>query len=520
MARKDSQRTAQTRAWSDIIGIVLIACALLLLVAQLSFERTDLEDNRLPPHNWIGKAGAHVAWWLFFLFGGGAYVLPLLMVVFGLGYLFVSLSFLRRRSPWGIVLFGCFIGTLDLYMNKAVHDKMAIQPNLPTAGFLEKMAFNLNAPSAGGVLGDGLNKLIFGHFGKPGASIIFITLYFISLLFLTNFQLAEWLRAAWATVRNRPKEDESGWTAEEKALARKARELEHQAEKLKQQVEKQSPRPAEGNDSREARPVLGADLQPVPAPSVRDLSIPAARGGKPAKPKGSEQPVVEPDMVGEVIPAKEVVAATAVGPATTSEVLGKETPDKSLSGGALGTGTSGSQSRPAAEPIVASADGPDGTPVADSVTINDNSGGRIKKAARKKPITVASAPAIGNYQLPPMDFLHLPDQTVRPTESKEELMANARLMQSTLAQFDIEVALGDITKGPTITRYELHPAPGVRLEKITALSNNIAAALKAERIHILAPVPGKSSVGVEVPNAVKTKVIMRDLLESEEWAKT
>ena len=99
-------------------------------------------------------------------------------------------------------------------------------------------------------------------------------------------------------------------------------------------------------------------------------------------------------------------------------------------------------------------------------------------------------------------------------------MANARLMQQTLAQFDIEVSLGDITKGPTITRYELHPAPGVKLEKITALSNNIAAALKAERIHILAPVPGKSSVGVEVPNSIKTKVIMRDLLESDEWRNT
>ena len=57
-------------------------------------------------------------------------------------------------------------------------------------------------------------------------------------------------------------------------------------------------------------------------------------------------------------------------------------------------------------------------------------------------------------------------------------MSNARLIQQTLAQFDIEVALGDITKGPTITRYELHPAPGVKLEKIAALNNNIAAALK------------------------------------------
>src|SRR5437773_3240296 len=99
-------------------------------------------------------------------------------------------------------------------------------------------------------------------------------------------------------------------------------------------------------------------------------------------------------------------------------------------------------------------------------------------------------------------------------------MANARLIQQTLAQFDIEVAHVDITKGPTITRYELHPAPGVKLEKITALNNNIAAALKAERIHILAPVPGKSSVGFEVPNIIKTKVIIRDLLESEEWRST
>jgi S-DNA-T family DNA segregation ATPase FtsK/SpoIIIE len=143
---------------------------------------------------------------------------------------------------------------------------------------------------------------------------------------------------------------------------------------------------------------------------------------------------------------------------------------------------------------------------------------RLKPQPRKpKPIAVASTPLIGNYQLPSMDFLQHPDTTLKPTESKEELMANARLMQQTLAQFDIEVSLGDITKGPTITRYELHPAPGVKLEKISALGNNIAAVLKAERINILAPVPGKSSVGVEVPNAIKTKVIMRDLLESDEW---
>ena len=137
-----------------------------------------------------------------------------------------------------------------------------------------------------------------------------------------------------------------------------------------------------------------------------------------------------------------------------------------------------------------------------------------------KPMAVASVPMIGNYQLPSLDFLQHADMTIKPTETKEELMANARLIQSTLAQFDIEVSLGDITKGPTITRYELHPAPGVILDDIAALSNNLTAALKAEHINIIIQLPGKSSVEVEVPNLVKTKVVLRDLFESDEWRNT
>jgi DNA segregation ATPase FtsK/SpoIIIE-like protein len=139
---------------------------------------------------------------------------------------------------------------------------------------------------------------------------------------------------------------------------------------------------------------------------------------------------------------------------------------------------------------------------------------------KSKRITATPMPLVENYQLPPMDFLQHADMTAKLAESKEELMANARLIQATLALDNIEVALGDITKGPTITRYELHAAPGVQLEEISALSNNLADALKAEHINILTPIPGKSTVGVDVPNAIKTKVIMRDLFESDEWRNT
>jgi DNA segregation ATPase FtsK/SpoIIIE-like protein len=140
---------------------------------------------------------------------------------------------------------------------------------------------------------------------------------------------------------------------------------------------------------------------------------------------------------------------------------------------------------------------------------------------KPKPVVAASTSLIENYQLPSMDFLQMPDTTVMPgREWKEEVFAKARLIQQTLAQHDIEVSLGDITKGTTLTRYELFAAPGVKLEEISALSKNLAAALKSEHIKIITPIPGKKTVGVDVPNAIKTKVIMRDLLESEEWTLT
>src|SRR6185436_9753480 len=112
MARKDTAKPAAQRGFSDIIGIVLIAAALLLLAAQLSFDRQDVNSNRIPSneitHNWIGSAGAFMANGLFFLFGAGAFVLPMLLLLFGLGHLFEFLSYLKRRWPWaGVLFFTC-----------------------------------------------------------------------------------------------------------------------------------------------------------------------------------------------------------------------------------------------------------------------------------------------------------------------------------------------------------------------------------------------------------------------------
>ena len=92
-------------------------------------------------------------------------------------------------------------------------------------------------------------------------------------------------------------------------------------------------------------------------------------------------------------------------------------------------------------------------------------------------------------------------ETIPP---REELMANAKLIQQTLAQFDVSVSIGDITRDPIRTRYEFYPAPGVNPDKISALSNHIATALETVPIHILTLVPGKQhAVSVEVPTVIR-----------------
>jgi S-DNA-T family DNA segregation ATPase FtsK/SpoIIIE len=495
-----SRRTSEPHhGWNDVIGVALLAAALLLFVSQISFDRLDTAFSSEPHnqhiHNWIGLGGAYIALSSFFVLGVVAYVLPWLLAFFGVAFLLQFLSYLRERLWWSLI-WACVL-VISLTGMFHVFDIEHLFGTLHEA---------IGAPSAGGFLGYatyGQTRAYnygFSLVGPFGATVVYGVLGLISLLFLTNFRLGEWVRfLVQRQFEGRREKVPAGPSAQEAALERRARDLEKQAKQLQEQV---------------ARSGLGPDLKPVPEPTVRDLSVPQAKGPRIRKttlPEISKTIEPEPADEGQVIPAKEVAAVT------TTEILGKKTTDNSA----------GKTEEPkAAETkgeIAAAKDEPEKQekPAVEKPEPEIKITGITPARARKpRPITVAQTPIIGNYQLPHLDFLQLPDMTIKPTESKEELMANARLMQQTLAQFDIEVSLGDITKGPTITRYELHPAPGVKLEKITALSNNIAAALKAERIHILAPVPGKSSVGVEVPNLVKTKVIMRDLLESDEWRAT
>src|SRR6266576_4761479 len=122
-----------------------------------------------------------------------------------------------------------------------------------------------------------------------------------------------------------------------------------------------------------------------------------------------------------------------------------------------------------------------------------------------------------NYILPGVDLLDEHNLEGRAAADPSELEHVQQVLIDTLAQFGIAVAPGDITKGPTITRYEVYPAKGVRVDKIVSLERDLARATRAERINILAPIPGKDTVGIELANTRKVTVKLRELLQSSDW---
>jgi DNA segregation ATPase FtsK/SpoIIIE, S-DNA-T family len=153
-------------------------------------------------------------------------------------------------------------------------------------------------------------------------------------------------------------------------------------------------------------------------------------------------------------------------------------------------------SKPAARPVQASADGRKAEP-----------------AAEERKVTLVEQ---RDFNLPGLDLLDSPP----PLEQRkidDDFDANTKILEETLADFDIEAKVVAFNKGPVITRYELEPAAGVKIHRITSLSDNIALAMKAQSVRIVAPIPGKGTIGVEVPNSSSAIVYLKEVLDSKEY---
>lgn len=140
------------------------------------------------------------------------------------------------------------------------------------------------------------------------------------------------------------------------------------------------------------------------------------------------------------------------------------------------------------------------------------------KPAKKKPGGKSAVRSAASFELPPLDIFALPAEDERGP-SEEEVRAEAELLQEKLLSFGVQAEVVGWQTGPIITRFEISPAPGVKVNQIVNLADDLALAMRAKRIRIVAPIPGKAAVGVEIPNHIPRFVRLREILESDAFTK-
>lgn len=124
---------------------------------------------------------------------------------------------------------------------------------------------------------------------------------------------------------------------------------------------------------------------------------------------------------------------------------------------------------------------------------------------------------VKKYIIPDADLLRINTNLKLNKDDKKELLANADKLEQILLSFGVEAKILQVTKGPSVTRFELQPKAGIKVSKIVNLSDDIALGLAAKGVRIEAPIPGKAAIGIEVPNKEQTPVFFREILESNEF---
>lgn len=428
---------------NEVAGLVLFALAALLLLSQLSYSPWEVSFVKEPPNpttNWVGPVGLHAAWLAFMGCGAAAYLLPVLAAVGGALAFWTRGFGLIRFLVLGLVMVLAAAGLAD-WANKMLGGWAA--------------AKELESP--GGVVGEGLNRMLLGRFlGPVGAPLVLLTVYFTALILLLRIRPLKMIREAGPWIVNMIYRWRMARADAQKRLELQRKHLERE----KKQLEKQLRKVGTGVTEAKEGPRLGARPELPEEPPMRRVQRP--------EPKIIDAAGVPADEA--AAGGQEVVATKAPkGPKPEARRL------------------------PAAKP----------------------KGGGEEPARAVSP---QPTPSFEKYQLPPQSLLELSDPSKRVAATAEELAAKQDILVQTLKQFGITVEKGDITRGATITRYELYPAPGVRVDRILSLDRDIARAMKAESINILAPVPGKDSVAVDLPNASKVPISLRDLLETRAWS--
>jgi DNA segregation ATPase FtsK/SpoIIIE, S-DNA-T family len=482
--------------FNEVIGIAMCGVGAILFMALITYTPVDLpslirpidEGAKPPQQNWIGVMGALAAWIVFLAFGAAAYLIPVTLTWLGVAYSAMGSTWTKRKwiGMFAIIFTGsCLVAVQDWFFQD-----WAIVVEL------KKTENSVSTLYTGGYVGYWVGQSFLEPLlAKPGAIIFLGLVYLLSTILITGIHPIKLAKALLTMSRD--------WVSEQKFNFEVSKEKK-QAETLKKN-EKERMR-AEREASRRTAEALkrGRENQQLTASQAtqdfsksQELTKATQLAKKLVK---SEQLKLEP------LDRSSIELET---PKTVTDKVVAEKPEPRKP----------EPMRP--EPMKPESVKPASTfpkpQIIDSAAAKKNrtiiAGDRpfSKKSSDNPSLSVGGFEA---YETPGFDLLSYEENSVaEPEADSEALIALQNTIVETLKAFGVVVTPGDITRGPTISRFEVYPSVGLRVSRISQLEADLARATKAERINILAPIPGKDTVGIEIENNSRVAVPLRELLQ-------
>ncbi|MBE6374582.1 MAG: hypothetical protein E7055_21275, partial [Lentisphaerae bacterium] len=472
---------------------------LLFVLSILTYNSTDLSvlDGGItePIRNWAGPLGAHISRFFFLLFGIATYPIVLLLLLCAIrsfipkpvnrkGYIpsllmvIIGLSVIFAVFPAEFVTL-----TAQLGIGHAGEPEKALSGG--TFGALLAAPATVSCPA-------GLIRRCIGPIGTSICAIVFILsgLFFIFMadwmVFFRKDQAGAPAKPQLPAVPAPAPAPMPGPTNGQAAPPQEEKSLKKSLMGLFSKPQTATPETAADPRQAAVPPPPVQPVQPVPVPAPQPAPAPAVSPVTITSP--DPLPAVEP----QAEPVQETPAEPEPAPAPAPPVQPAPNPVPA-------------QPAPAAAPGNENPDDPYSHTQKTTVT---------RSTRREVMIPNNDRP----YELPPVSLLDKPKENRGEDEGYLDLAKVT--LQATLDSFDINGTVCNTVVGPRITRFEIALQPGVRVEKVTQIQNNIAKDMRAESIRILAPVPGSDTVGIELPNKVSNMVFLRELMESDTWRNT
>ena len=462
-SRKGRKRSAKSssQVWivDEILLWIVIAISALLLLSNLGFG---------------GFLGNKVSTFLFGVFGFFNFILPVV-------FIFITAFFISNkgnRFAWikaaaMVLLYVCLCSIVELMCNRYQ----------PAWKMMDYYRFG-TGKLGGGIAGSLLCRLLCPAFGLAGAYVVLGVLIAICLVLITERSLFKGMKNSGKKVYHSARKDmehrkELAAIRREKQELKRRQKLEEQRRLLQETREQMSILPEQ---PRMERKVSGVSLD-------TKVGEPEEKKGRTVKDKKAKKQT-------DILPEFPIQREQAV-PEAAEAYYEKEEKTESAEG---------------EKPRQTSPD----RIVKNPKSSKQEQEAQMQAVAQEIEQTSQDPPSV--YQFPPLKLLEKARRG-KGGDSDQELRDTALKLQQTLHDFGVEVSISNVSCGPTVTRYELSPKQGVKVSRIVNLADDIKLNLAAADIRIEAPIPGKSAVGIGVPNKENSAVMLRELLESPEFQK-